>query len=98
MLPDFDSAGNLPAGTHAATWQEFEARFGWTPKRVVLLGGLYLALIELRKAGCTTAYMDGSFVTKKDEPEDYDACWDATGVDLRKVDPILLTFDPGRVA
>lgn len=42
------------------------------------------------------AYIDGSFVTAKVVPADYDACWEITNVDPTRLDPVLLTFDPGR--
>jgi hypothetical protein len=54
------------------------------------------ALRLLRAAGCTRAYIDGSFVTAKLVPRDFDACWDAHGVDFDRVDDRLLAFDPGR--
>ena len=41
-------------------------------------------------------YINGSFVTSKEFPNDYDACWEETGVDPTALDPALLTFDPGR--
>ena len=47
-------------------------------------------------AGCRTAYLNGSFVTSKETPNDYDACWEEAGVDPTVLDPVLLTFDPGR--
>ncbi len=47
-------------------------------------------------AGCRTAYLNGSFVTSKESPNDYDACWEEAGVDPTVLDPVLLTFDPGR--
>ena len=97
MLPAFDPSGDLPPGIHWATWIEIEARFGSSPYRGSLLRGLKSALDALRAAGCQTAYVDGSFVTAKALPGDYDACWDPSGVDLSKLDPVLLTFDPGRV-
>ena len=63
-----------------------------------MLGGLRVALDELRRAGCLTAYVDGSFVSSKPEPGDFDACWEEAGVDLDRLDPVLLTFDDGRAA
>ena len=45
-----------------------------------------------------TAHLDGSFVTDKVHPEDYDACWDEAGVGPAVLDPVLLTFDEGRAA
>lgn len=73
-------------------------RFGTTPHRRRLLAGLLRALQNLRAAGCSLAYLDGSFVTNAAVPGDFDACWDGTGVDLTKLDRVLLTFDPGRLA
>ena len=97
MIPDFDaSTGNLPPGEHPATWQEMLDRYGYTPWRRRLLQGLLDALRRLRVAGCTRAYIDGSFVTAKERPSDFDACWEAQGVDFDLVDDRLLTFDKGR--
>jgi hypothetical protein len=98
MILPFDTTGNLPPGVHAATWQEFVSRFGKTPHRRTLLAGLQAALEALRVAGCQTVYIDGSFVTAKPIPNDFDACWDLDGVDPALLDPILLTFDHGRAA
>lgn len=98
MLPAFDADGNLPPGVHECTWEEFERRFGWTPSRQRLLTGLKAALDSLKAARCTRVFVDGSFVTAKEEPADFDACWDTSGVDPGRVDPVLLTFDPGRQA
>lgn len=97
MIPDFDaSTGNLPPGEHPAMWQEMLDRYGYTPWRRRLLQGLLDALRRLRVAGCTRAYIDGSFVTAKERPSDFDACWEAQGVDFDLVDDRLLTFDKGR--
>lgn len=71
-------------------------RYGYTPWRLRLLAGMLEALGQLKSAGCTRAWVDGSFVTAKEVPGDYDACWDAEGVDFDRIDDRLLTFDPGR--
>jgi hypothetical protein len=92
MLPPFEPSGNLPPGVHWALWAEISERFGWTKHRRRLLGGLLRALQNLRSAGCRAAYLDGSFVSAKEIPGDFDACWDVRGVDLQKVDPVLKTF------
>ncbi len=60
--------------------------------------GLKAALENLSGADCRTAYVDGSFVTHKAIPNDYDACWEETGVDPVILDPRLLIFDLGRAA
>lgn len=66
-----------------------------------LIDGLKVALESLKSAGCTRVYLDGSFVTEKERPGDFDACWDAEDVDfdlLAQNDPVLLTFGDGRAA
>src|SRR5919204_935850 len=99
MIPPFEpSTGLLPAGLHEATWEELVARFGTTPRRLALLAGLKAALDGLRAAGCRRAYVDGSFVTTKPDPGDFDGCWETDGVDPARLDPVLMTFDRGRRA
>ena len=98
MIPPFGPRGNLPPGVHAARWPEFAARFGGTDRRRRLLAGLAAALRNLRDAGCALAYMDGSFVTAKPEPGDFDACWGIAGVEPGLLDPALLDFSDGRAA
>ena len=71
-------------------------RFGYTPWRIKLLDGLKAALESLRAAGCKKVYLDGSFVTAKERPGDFDACWEEAGVDGDLLDEELLVFDPGR--
>jgi len=101
MLPDFDERGNLPPGCHRATWQELEQRYGVNEHRRDLLAGMKRMLLSLRNVGCKTAYINGSFVTAKETPHDYDGCWERRGVDLHLLgtsDPVLLDFTNGRAA
>ena len=98
MLPDFESGGNLPPGIHWATWDEIVVKFGTSPWRRDLLAGFRSALDGLKRAGCRTVYLDGSFVTDKEVPGDFDACWDEVGVNMTLIDPVLLEFDRGRAA
>ena len=51
-----------------------------------------MALQNLAAAGCRRAYLDGSFVTGKPFPGDFDACWESSGVDVGRLDPVLLIF------
>jgi hypothetical protein len=55
-------------------------------------------LEALKKAGSRRVYIDGSFVTAKPEPGDYDACWDIDGVDVEGLDSVFLDFSGGRAA
>lgn len=90
MIPDWTDEGTLPPGVHAATWAEVIARFGWNTRRNSLLLGMLSAVQTLDSAGCTRLWIDGSFVTKKELPNDWDGCWAPDGVDPALLDPSLL--------
>jgi hypothetical protein len=96
MIPEFDESGNLPPGIHHATWSEIVTRYATSVRRRELLDGLLDALRSLQGAGCATAYLDGSLVTSKDHPGDFDACWESSGVILNRLDPELLDFSHER--
>jgi uncharacterized protein DUF6932 len=99
VLPNADSStGYLPAGVHNALWCEIGSRFSANGHRSRLVGGLLSALQNLVGAGCQSVLLDGSFVTQKDLPEDYDGAWDTTGVDPYRLDPVLLDFSNARAA
>jgi hypothetical protein len=88
LIPDFGNTGYLPPGIHKASLSEIEKCFAFTPNRKQLFLGLkYLAKV-LKRAGCRTLYIDGSFTTTKLEPEDYDAVWEPEGVN-QFIDPLL---------
>jgi len=72
--------------------------FATNRRRRTLFAGLLTASASLRQAGCGTIYLDGSFVTGKPQPRDYDACWDPTGVDPTKLHPVFGVFDNERKA
>lgn len=95
--PHEEESGNLPPGLHLATWGEVASRFGGSERRLDLLAGLKQALLSLRSAGCRQAYLDGSFVTTKEAPGDFDACWEASG-HASRLDSALLTFANRRAA
>jgi hypothetical protein len=99
-IPPFDSEnGLLPPGEHQAQWDEIEARFGWNLRRRQLLDGLAEGLELLAGAGCTRVWLNGSFVTAKDEPGDFDCVWSPTGVDraaLQRTAPELLDVSDHR--
>jgi hypothetical protein len=96
VIPPFESPGRLPPGIHSASWRQIEAAFGFTARRTQLLKGLREALALLKAAGCRLVYLDGSFVTSKPMPGDFDACWAVDGVDVEKLDPVFLDFTNGR--
>jgi hypothetical protein len=95
MIPEFDENGNLPPGVHFCEWDEFLERFAYNDRRVRLIRGLVLAMKQLQAAGCRTIFINGSFVTIKEQPIDFDACYDNEAVDeeyLRIHAPRLLNF------
>ena len=88
----------LPEGMHIVDFQTVSAAFGTNGRRRTQFDGLLRAAGDLRAAGCGRLYLDGSYVTAKPWPGDYDACWDPTGVVEGLLDPVLLNFDDERAA
>ena len=82
MIPSYEPLGTLPPGIHVAAWADMTSRFGTTGHRRALLGGLLRGTRILISCGCTGIYVDGSFVTSKTCPSDFDCCWEMQGVDL----------------
>ena len=100
MIPDFVDIGGiwmvLPPGIHDATLDELGAKLTYNDIRTELFRGFCAGCELLRHAGCKVAYLDGSFVTDKPAPGDFDACWDPVGVNDTLLDPIFLDFSDGR--
>ena len=94
VIPEFDGDGLLPAGVHRVTWGEVSQRFATNPRRMGILAGMRQAITNLSAAGCKRVWIDGSFVTVKRLPGDWDGCWDPVGVDPNKLDPAFLDPTP----
>ena len=60
--------------------------------------GLLEAARILARAGGRTLYIDGSFVTVKSFPGDFDACYDIAGVSAHLLDPVFFNFANKRAA
>ncbi len=97
-IPRFDKRGNLPPGIHWATWAEFTEEFGTNGRRQLLISGLKDVLDLLQAAGCQMVYIDGSLVTNKEYPNDFDGCWIMDGVNPIGLDPVLFEFKNGCAA
>lgn len=91
MIPTHTDDGFLPEGIHTATWAEFAARFGFSPRRAALLAGLRAVLEHLAEAGCAAVLIGGSFVTTKRTPDDVDVLWSVYGVDPDLLHSMFLT-------
>ena len=53
----------------------------------------------MKEVGCLLVYLDGSFITNKEYPNDYDLAWSTIGLDddnISKIDPILLDINKYR--
>lgn len=86
------SAFERPFETPPATWAsfpDFAAKFGYNPHRARLIEGLRRAASELRRAGCGSIYVGGSFTSDKAMPSDYDACFNPIGV-AASLSPLLV--------
>ena len=53
---------------------------------------------NLAGAGCAELLFDGSFVTEKSIPGDYDGAWETAGVVPDRLDPVLLDSKNGFAA
>ena len=96
VIPDFDDDGYLPPGIHPATFDEISQRLGWNGRRRGLLEGLTRGCDAIWLAGGGSVWVDGSFVTEKPLPGDFDACWDHRLAALATLDPILQDFTNDR--
>ena len=100
MIPNLGDIGGpwrvLPPGAHNATIEEVEKCFATSDIRKRIFSGFKNGVNALRKAGCRQIFLDGSFVTEKPIPGDFDACWDPVGVDVKKLESVFLDFSDSR--
>lgn len=93
MIPEFTEEGLLPPGIYETDLKELNEKMGWSRRRFVLLEGLERALELMTASGVRRVYLDGSFVTDKDRPNDIDGCYDlapgATAEELEAMAPIF---------
>lgn len=85
----------LPSGIHDAAIDEIYTRYAINLKRQELFEGLTRAVENLFQSGCPQVFLDGSYVTAKPDPSDYDALWDPRFVNPALLDPIFLDFTRG---
>lgn len=93
MIPEFTENGLLPPGIYETALGELHEKMGWSRRRLALLEGLEGALELMAASGVRRVYVDGSFVTDKDRPNDIDGCYDlqegATAEELEAMAPIF---------
>lgn len=66
----------MPPGIFETDFGELKEKMGWSRRRLALLEGLSSALELMADSGVRRVYVDGSFVTDKDRPNDIDGCYD----------------------
>lgn len=64
------------AGIHKVSLTEVARQFTYNEAQKELFSGLRQLALDLKEAGCETLYLDGSFITGKKIPADFDACWE----------------------
>lgn len=91
-IPALLENGELPSGEHLATLDEIEAVYGFSSdRRKLLMKGLREASRNLELSSVKKLWINGSFITDKEEPNDIDGCWEYTSVvDVNKLDPLFL--------
>lgn len=89
-IPAFNELGYLPPGIHETSWPKFMERFATNPQRQKLATGLAAALRKLAIAGCRRVIIGGSFVTSKENPNDFDGWYENFGLDFNILDPLFV--------
>jgi hypothetical protein len=81
-IPDFNQHGLLPVGLHDCTLDEIQAKMTWSDRRAYLFNRLTQCInVELAPRFSLNLYVDGSFVTDKEDPDDTDIVLDLVGQD-----------------
>jgi len=75
MVPTFNKEGALPLGEHEISLAEFEQVFVYNERRREIFNKFLKLIDDLRTINCSLIYVDGSYVTDKEEPGDIDVCW-----------------------
>lgn len=86
----------LPPGVFNSTLEEVYDRYVINQKRLLLFDGLKRGLNNLFTSGCPQVFLDGSYVTEKPIPNDYEVCWDMNFVDPNLLDPVFFDFSNKR--
>lgn len=97
MALNFNSRGFLHQ-TIGLTYEEFKKHFGTNPKRMQQINNALVFFMIFNSCNCKTVYIDGSFVSKKEYPEDIDLCFDITDLDEEKLKREFPSFfDPNQL-
>ena len=91
-IPLFNENGELPDGEYVVSLDEIETKFGCSnEQRRRLMQGLRAATANFRKANVRKLWIDGSFITDKENPNDIDGVWETNEeIYLDLLDPVFL--------
>lgn len=89
--------GLLPPGVHWVSNEDsmYEI-FGTNEHRRRLLGGFFAGTAHLQRAGCPRVFLDGSFVTTKPFPRDFDCCYDTHNMNFEILPQVFKDFSNDR--
>lgn len=91
--------GKLPPGEHPVSWPHLVAAFGQgSVKRRLATEGLRQFALVLRAAGGKWLFVDGSFASSRERPNDWDGCFLSGEIDWQTVDPRLRDIRANRDA
>jgi hypothetical protein len=91
-IPPLQRNGELPPGEYLVSLDDIERVYGRAnERRKQLMHGLRETAEQFVRAGVETIWINGSFVTDKETPNDIDGCWKYTpSVAIDKLDPVFL--------
>jgi len=92
MKIKFDQQGNL-ANDVNLTCLEFIQLFGSNDERKKNIENLFTVAAKLKRIGCNTVFVFGSFATQKEFPGDIDACFDISNIDVKIIEKNVSLFD-----
>lgn len=103
MIPSLIGLANspydvLPAGIHFTKLADIKAKFVYNDTRTAQFEGLVKGIFHLQQAGCQTIFLDGSYVSSKEFPGDFDVIWSTNGVAHQSLPSVLSDFSNGRLA
>jgi hypothetical protein len=88
MIPPYNSYGALPEGIFKPQLKEFKDRYvkefvGSSTRPIIYKGFIELSMDQLRAGIFLKQWIDGSYITSKEEPNDIDMVTFFNGIDHR---------------
>ncbi len=102
MIPDFVNISGspwplLPPGIYDSDLNEIYIRYVFNATRKAQYDGMVKGIENLFLSGCSQVFLDGSYISGKPFPNDYEICWDISFVNPNLLDPVFFDFSNGRL-